>query len=718
MEEPEFAPGVQLCDVIFHDSDTELIQSLSNDTEYFGRKLTTDVRVPGRINKLQFRDYWLNVLKPSDLLKDTIINGYKLPFVDNKLPPPSFERNNLSARLDEEFIRAEILRLESLGCVRRVNQRPYIVLPISSVFSKKKRAVIDCSRALNPYLQHRRVRLQDLRDIPEVMKPAMFSFTEDLDSGYWHLSVAEEHRKYLGICIQSETGENMFFEWCVLFLGVKDAVFIFTLLLKPIREHLASKGIPSLCYIDDLWAGGQTEEKCIENRIYTLSVMSQAGFVVSTEKSQGPTQRITYLGLEIDSRTMKFYVPDSKIERFISFVTDLLDKHKVKVRDLAKCLGILQSFIKAIGPITRFKSRCCYAWITEKLLRGKGYNVYYKLDDKCEAELTFWRDNIKHFNGRKFTADETCSPTMMIISDSSQDGSFGYTFGDQYEVLLRRSFTPDERKASSTVRELLALKYIYGSSASDKFRGQKVLHLTDNQAAVSIWQVGSKKPHIQDLATEIFDICREKDIELILEWRSRNNPLLCWADEGSKSFDTSAFSLDFSSFLIVLQFISPASINVDTCANGWNKKAEIFFSRDPDPEAAGINFFAQRLPPHLFYYCFPPPGKITAFILHLAKHSTHGVLIVPFWKSSSFWTNIAPDGNHLCWWAENLLVFKPSGFISDSQIRSTTFKNPVTFEIIVIKFDFSDILRKEKLFDSKVSPDNCINRGCEKCINN
>ena len=49
------------------------------------------------------------------------------------------------------FVRAEVLRLEKLGCLTRVAENPHIVLPLSSIFSKK-RVVIDASRALNPYL--------------------------------------------------------------------------------------------------------------------------------------------------------------------------------------------------------------------------------------------------------------------------------------------------------------------------------------------------------------------------------------------------------------------------------------------------------------------------------------------------------------------------------------------------------------------------------------
>ena len=53
------------------------------------------------------------------------------------------------------------------------------------MFSKKKRVVVDASRHLNPYLRHRKVRLNDLRDVPNLVRANDFLMSEDLDSGYW-----------------------------------------------------------------------------------------------------------------------------------------------------------------------------------------------------------------------------------------------------------------------------------------------------------------------------------------------------------------------------------------------------------------------------------------------------------------------------------------------------------------------------------------------------
>ena len=89
----------------------------------------------------------------------------------------------MSARCDSTFVQVEVERLLKLGCIREVETRPMLVLPLSSVFSKKKRVVVDASRWLNSFLQHRTVRLSDHRDTADLIQPMDYFITEDLDSG-------------------------------------------------------------------------------------------------------------------------------------------------------------------------------------------------------------------------------------------------------------------------------------------------------------------------------------------------------------------------------------------------------------------------------------------------------------------------------------------------------------------------------------------------------
>lgn len=697
------------------DADEKVLvqQVLENESIYVGRKLTTNISVPGNPHKAQFRDFWRNEICPSTLVMDTIEFGYKLPFA--QIPPASFEKNNKSAREDMDFVRAEVLRLESLKCLSKVTERPHLILPLSSVFSKKKRLVVDASRALNPHLQHRRVRLQDHRDVPNVVKQGDFLACDDLDSGYWHVMVHPEHRKFLGIHIFGEDGNPIFFVWNVLFLGVSDAVFIFSALLKPVRSYIASLGITCLFYLDDILTLGRSEEDCRRNRDLVVDVLAKTGWVVSHQKATGPASRLKFLGLEICSTEMSFFIPDMKLTRLLDMLESLLSARRVKLRFMASFLGFLQSCARALGPVVRLMSRISYNWLMQRV-NSASYEAHFPLSDEVNGELTFWQNQVHLLNGRQFSPvlSLEAETRMVVVTDSSASGCFGFQIQDKYKILLRRSFSTAEMAESSTMRELLALKYIYSGEEGAQFAGKKVLHLTDNQAVTSIMEVGSSKPKIQKVVLEIFLRCRDLNIDISTEWRPRDNALLQHADLGSKSFDENSVSLDFSSFSALLEFFPEVPIDVDGFAQSYNKKAEIFFSKQSEPEAAGLNFFSQKLSPSLSYYCFPPPGVLLATILHLAMFQARGLLVLPIWTSASFWPNFAPDGIHLPIWAQRFLRFR-ANFVCDPEIRSTTFKNPVKFDTLVIKFDFT-VARENELFLPSFSLSNCLNYGCVNCV--
>ena len=118
---------------------------------------------------------------------DTVRDGYKLVF--DSLPLPSFTKNNKSAILNKVFMWEELLRLESLGCISRVQEQPKVVLPLSVVYSKKPKLVVDASRGLNPHCTKRGIDLEDLGHVQHTVKQGDFMMVNDLDSGYWHVPI-------------------------------------------------------------------------------------------------------------------------------------------------------------------------------------------------------------------------------------------------------------------------------------------------------------------------------------------------------------------------------------------------------------------------------------------------------------------------------------------------------------------------------------------------
>ena len=80
----------------------------------------------------------------SSCLVQPIRDGYSLEFTS--VPLASLLPNNRSAREALEFVKTELERLEAMGCIEKVVERPHIVNPLSVVFSNKWRLVLNGSR--------------------------------------------------------------------------------------------------------------------------------------------------------------------------------------------------------------------------------------------------------------------------------------------------------------------------------------------------------------------------------------------------------------------------------------------------------------------------------------------------------------------------------------------------------------------------------------------
>ena len=183
-------------------------------------------------------------------------------------------------------------------------------------------------------------------------------------------------------------------------------------------------------------------------------------------------------------------------------------------------LGAGESLNKALGSVVSLMLRACYNFFKCKLELIPSYKVYYVIPEEVWDEVLFWRTNIRKLNGHEINPSLSVTETRLtVVTDSSARGAFGYELSDKYKVVLRQSFSEDERNASSTERELLALKFIYASDISAPWRNMKILHLTDNAGVASIVPHGSPVENLQKLALEVYFGCREKNIGLTVEWR-------------------------------------------------------------------------------------------------------------------------------------------------------------------------------------------------------
>ena len=98
-----------------------------------------------------------------------------------------------------------------------------------------------------------------------------------------------------------------------------------------------------------------------------------------------------------------------------------------------------------------------------------------------------------------------------------------------------------EALCSSSFREIRAIRFVLHSFSSF-LAGKECKHRSDNQSVCSMLTVGSSKPHLQNEAVAIYNVCHEAGIRFSAEWIPRH--LNVKADYLSKVVDTGDWMLN------------------------------------------------------------------------------------------------------------------------------------------------------------------------------
>ena len=595
-------------------------------------------------------------------------------------------------------MKRELSRIEDLGCIKKVNVQPHIVLPLSVVYSTKWRLVVDASRHLNPYLFKRTVKLDTLPKANQGVIKNSYASIQDLDGGYWHCGLHPDMQKYVGVHLRDpETGVVQFYVWLTLFLGISDAVWLFTKLLKPHQKYLRKRGVNTSIFIDDQRVVSSSKSKCIRDTNLARVTWARAGWIEKAAKCQNePKQVVRFLGLLNDYNTLQYFIPTEKKEGIIKLVNQVSQARSCTARHLAKIVGKLNALSLAIGPIVRLMCRSSYVVIST----ARDWDDVVQLSSECIDHLFFLSSNLDSLEGQSFHFLECQTPITCFISDASASGTFSYKincgsnhFSDVCDLscidkdsFLKIAFDDDEKAKSSTVREMLALLHLY-SAKGLSLKNCTVHHYTDSYNCMKIMQIGSKRPHLQALAMKIFQICKKFNINLKISWLSRSSTLISLADVGSKSIDEQNYGIDQWNFDFLYNLFGPFTI--DLFASIHNRRVLRFYSLLHTVHSLGTNAFSFDWSGENCWVS-PSPKIVIPVIRHIIATSAFGVLLVPFWPSAHFFHSLSSNGSHYNKLFVCVVKFKPA-YVKGAEVHSSTFSGVPLFSSLALQFDGSII---------------------------
>ena len=567
--------------------------------------------------------FWEQVLEAPPQIIDCIKEGYKLPLLS--LPEPYSKPNHKSALQNKEFVSQAISDLIKSRCVVKIEDIPPICSPLSVIVnnSGKKRLVIDL-RHLNQYLLKDNFKYEDLRTAMLLFQKDDYLFSFDLKSGYHHVDIHSQHQKYLGFVWDMGYGlQHYMFK--VLPFGLAPACYIFTKLLRPLVKYWRSQGLRAIVYLDDGVIAVSGKEAAQKASHSVRADLVKAGFVEHSAKcTWEPTQRLCWLGFNLDLKIGFISVPLNKIQALKALLEHASKQEMLTARQLASITGKIISMSLALGTIARLQTRSLYALINTR----ESWCQKLKLSPETKTELRFWKEKLDNFNGQNIW--HSASAVRLVYSDASDTGYGGYTVEHGCHI-AQGQWLPHESARSSTWRELKAVHRVLESLAN-KLSNQRIRWFSDNQKVVRILSVGSRNPVLQNEALAIFNASVTHQVRIEPEWIPRE--VNQQADFISRIIDHDDWSIHPAIFQRLDVMWGPHTI--DQFASYFNTQLPRFNSRFWNPGSEAVDAFTCDWQGENNWWC-PPVYLVPRVLRHAQATKATGTLLVPNWPSATFW---------------------------------------------------------------------------------
>ena len=235
----------------------------------------------------------------------------------------------------------------------------------------------------------------------------------DIKSAFRLISVHPEDRPLLGIRWHGST-----FVDNKLPFGLRSAPKIFNAVADALEWCFQQAGVSTIDhYLDDFitW-GPPAGQECHHNLETIKAVSDKLGVPLATDKEEGPTTRITFLGIEIDTNEGVLALPPEKLARIQQELSRWEGRRWCKRRDLESLIGLLHHAAQVVRPGRSFLHR-----LISHLHGSRHGNHHIRLNREARADIQWWMVFISVWNGVSLCP--TSRPVAHLTTDES--GTWG-----------------------------------------------------------------------------------------------------------------------------------------------------------------------------------------------------------------------------------------------------------------------------------------------------
>lgn len=407
-------------------------------------------------------------------------------------------QNHKSAREHRDAVERQIMKELEESRYVLVDSPPTVISALGAIPKDdgSVRLIHDCSRpegsALNDYaVLNSKIKYQTVQEACELLETGGYMAKVDLKSAYRSVPLHPSQYEFAGLqwTFTGEEKPRYMIDRRLMF-GARLSVLHFHQLTQAVRKMLEKREIKVVVYLDDFYITASTFQACQEHLNTTISLLRSLGFSIAWEKIVGPSQTITFLGIEIDSQLMQIRLPYDKVVAYKILLKEYIDRRRASMRQLQRLAGII-SFASTVVQSGRPYQQRVFDLL--RSVRRPHHKV--RLDVDLQNDIAWWLAILDHTNTSPITKTDT--PVIEIFTDASQHGA-GILWGYDWAYFDWEYDLPRMLMKHINVKEtvpIIAAAYRW----APKWRNKKVIVYTDNMTArAAINKARSTDPEVMN----------------------------------------------------------------------------------------------------------------------------------------------------------------------------------------------------------------------------
>ena len=322
----------------------------------------------------------------------------------------------------------------------------------------------------------------------------------DVEAAYKQVPVRPEDWPLLGFW-----WEGKYYYERVLPFGLKSSCRLWELYAAALHFFFERElGVPVVIhYIDDFLFVVQLKSEAERCKRAALRLCAGLGIPMAEDKTEGPVQCLTFLGIILDTIRLEARLPPEKLADLQQLTEVWRSKSTASVKELQSLAGMLNFACAVVRP-GRFYLRRIINHTSRIAALAKRRSDQFPLTAAVRADVAWWAEFIERWNGKSllYELDWVESVTLELFTDACLSGLGAMHGSEWFEARwtgAQRASAQRRSRVSMPFLELFALVQaaaVWGPSWSRK----KITFRCDCAPVVScITKCSSKNPGMMHL---------------------------------------------------------------------------------------------------------------------------------------------------------------------------------------------------------------------------